>query len=151
MVKKIILPPPEGPVPRTASTWLSFDCGEVPVEIGNLEREVFKSLSDWEYTIGPSGYGFAYREGIKEVIYNSERVDFHLYFTVPLKRHDLPIDSEQIDRERKVLEHVLDLTIIRAHERDGRTRFYAVTEPMEWMLNDLRPTLGFRQPVDDKR
>ena len=144
MTKEYTLPPAEGPVLRGPTQVRIFEEGEIPVEIGSLEREAFSYIGDWNTYLDQQGYGLAYRFGIKEGFTDSEGdlATLVLHFANPVARRGMKMTTEIIQQQYERLKQFVQTFTMQAQQLYGGSILSTNPEPPQWMMKELEEMLS---------
>jgi len=139
MVKEYIVPPAEG-FPKENSLLRVFQHGEMPVEIGSIERGAFSYLGDWKLYMHEDGYGIAHRLGTKERVTDDQGdcATLVLHFVLPIANRGAQIEQETVKRMYDMhLPTLINQFTTLAHRMYGENIISVAQEPPEWMGKEL--------------
>ena len=121
------------------------DPEDKPIELGDLSRESFSYLGDWQVFMRPN-YGIAYRLGTKSGFKDSEgdTIELYLYFTLPVSRRGYSITEDDktemgVTLEKAMVSSTMIWSKLPGHENK---RFVSIpAEPPKYMLEELQEIL----------
>ena len=113
-MKEFYIPPKEGPCPSKPLQLRIFEQDELPLEIGNLEREAMSMVSDWMTVTYSDGYGLIYRFCTKEGVRDNsgDAITLILHFAFPFARKGLKITPEIASQQyERLAEYITTFTM----------------------------------------
>lgn len=143
MVKEYNVPLIAGDLPTGPSTLRIFEEGEMPVDIGSLDKDSFSYLGDWKFFLDNGGYGLAYRSGTKEVVHDDggDPATLVLHFVTPITRRGREMNESKVEELTETLKTVVTQFTVLAHQMYGENVMSYATRPPEWMTKELSDLL----------
>lgn len=147
MPREIYIPAKEGPRPSDPSRLRIFDESEgFPFDFGDLTPDSFSFLGEWRFFENQQSdqLGFAYRLGVKEGIIDDEgdatTVIFH--FIQPTMTSGQTISDEAFGKMHIMLEKVMQIFAVKAHEAYGENITSIALDAPEWMVEEVQDPLS---------
>jgi len=111
--------------------------------IGDLSREAFDELKDWEMLQKDNCY-IAFRQGIKKGIFEEmgDMMELHIYFTAFLRNRSYAVTEEEIESLYQQLVEEMDSRTNEYAQKNPGVRIVSLTyAPADYMKEELRAML----------
>lgn len=139
------MPLNEGPVPTEPIVVKRFAPGESGRDFTKIKREELSSLGEWRQAIDQSGYGVAYRIGIKDGVRDSDGdlASLVLFYAIPIAKRGMEMTEAIKEKQYAAARKVMELSVLQmSMNPDCPPIVAALISPPEDICKGLKELYG---------